>query len=518
MQWINVLLFLLAANAWAALLLGMLGLALVALGAWSWIRSRRMGSSALDAPGESSGRRRRPSVIMPLVGLLVVLAVAAAIGQHPQFFLQLFRFDYADTSKLAALQDAPLETHEQPAVPGEWPQWRGPHRDGRSTETGLRTDWKENLPAVLWKQPLGRGYSSIAVCRGRLYTMDRQGDQERVLCLEAATGRAIWSHAYAADYRRVAAIPGRENQVAGPRATPTVFDGRVYAVGAVGKFLCLEAALDTVEAKVLWEHDLAAEFDLFSGNPPRYRQWGIACSALIEGDLVIVQPGGRNASIVAFDRRTGERRWHSLDDESGYSSPVAATVAGIRQIIALTGKRVVGLRPSDGQLLWSYDLQTLMFANIATPIVAGDYVFVSAGYEMGCALLHLTPDATVEPVYFKTNKLMRNHHASCVLHHGYLYGFDNDFLKCVDLRTGTEVWHAGRAVKKGCLLFADDHLFVQTEDGRLMLVEATPSAFRNKGQIRVLEDSDDTWALPSLADGRLYLRDGTQVVCLDLRK
>ena len=522
MQWINVWLFVLATNAWAALLLGMLGLVLVGLGARSWVRYRRHPERSKDAVSESGSKRRSPSVIIPLVGMLALISVAAAIRQHPQFFLELFRTDYTDAAKLDALQNAALATPEPPLIAGEWPQWRGPRRDGVSTETGLRVDWKEHPPTVLWKQPLGRGYSSIAVAHGRLYTMDRQGDQERLLCLDAATGETIWSHAYATDFRRVAAIPGREQLQACPRATPTVSDGRVYTVGAVGRLLCLEATPATAEAKVLWEHDLAAEYNLLAGSSPRFRPWGIACSPLLEDDLVIVQPGGESGSIVAFDRRTGKVRWQSLDDESGYSSPIAATAAGIRQIIALTGTRVVGLRPSDGGLLWSYSFPTKMFANIATPIVAGDYVFVSAGYDMGCALLQLSAGGgggiTASPVYFKANKLMRNHHASSILHDGHLYGFDNDFLKCVDLRTGADNWHAGRAVAKGCLLYADGHLLVQTQDGLLMLVEATPNAFRKKGQMQVLEESGDAWALPSLADGRLYLRDGTQIVCLDLRK
>jgi outer membrane protein assembly factor BamB len=251
--------------------------------------------------------------------------------------------------------------------------------------------------------------------------------------------------------------------------------------------------------------------------------WGIACSPLIEGDLVIVQPGGENGSIVAYDRRTGDVRWRALADLSGYSSPIAATVAGVRQIIAMTGDRSVGLSAADGRLLWSYEFATGFHGNIATPIVAGSYVFISADYGTGCAMLQLSADGkgalTAEPVYFKNNKLMRNHHSTCVLRDGVLYGFDKDFLKCVDLRTGEEKWNAARQVDKGSVLCAGDHLVVLTQNGLLVSVAATPEKFVKKGDMQVLESATGTtWTVPALADGRLYLRDGTQIVCLDLRK
>lgn len=509
MQLINTWLFALACEPWTALALAAVGLALVVLGVRGWLRGRR----------GSGPRRRGWPAFMAAVGMLLNAAVGGAIWQYPQFFLEIFYTDYTDTAKLDALQRAALDAPERPdGLPGEWPQWRGPRRDGISTETGLRTDWQKKPPTVLWKQPIGRGYSSVAIADERLYTMDRQGDQERVVCFDAPTGKLLWAHPYPADFGRIAA---GERSPPGPRATPTIADGRIYTVGALGKLLCLDAGAAT-EARVLWEHDLAAEYNLFAGSSPRFRSWGMACSVLIEGDLAVVQPGGEGGSIVAFDRRTGQVRWQSLDDESGYSSPVAATAAGIRQIVALTGQRLVGLRPDTGELIWSYSFPTKMFCNIATPIVAGDYVFVSANYDMGCALVQLTADGrggiSAAPVYFKANKLLRNHHASSVLCHGCLYGFDNDFLKCVDLRAGAEKWHAQRAVEKGCLLYADGHLIVQTQNGLLVLVEATPTAFRKKGQLQVLEEGGDAWALPALAGGRLYLRDGVQIVCLDMRK
>jgi outer membrane protein assembly factor BamB len=200
---------------------------------------------------------------------------------------------------------------------------------------------------------------------------------------------------------------------------------------------------------------------------------------------------------------------------------VAATAAGVRQIVCFTGEGVSGLRAVDGTRLWYYAWSTANNGNIATPIVAGDYVFISSGYSTGCALLHLKDGTAgkvqVEPVYVKRNKLMRNHHSSSVLHEGHLYGFDDGTLKCVDLRRGDERWSA-RGIDKGCVLYADGHLVVLSENGTLSLVEARPDQFHEKGRMRGLLKGADCWSLPTLSNGRLYLRDHEQMVCLELKK
>jgi len=358
------------------------------------------------------------------------------------------------------------------------------------------------------------GYSSIAVAKGRLFTMDRLGNEERVLCFDAETGKELWAYRAPADYRPI------EGYAEGPRATPTVHDGRVYTVGATGLFACLEAVPAEGRAKVLWQRHLIEQLQ---GDLPR---WGMACSPLIEGELVIVQPGGSDGAVAAFERVSGKLVWRALTDASGYSSPVAATAAGVRQIICFTGEGLAGLRPSDGAQLWHFPWPTDHKANIATPIVAGDYVFISSSYQAGCALLHLQPDGAgvkAEPVFVRRNKVMRNHHASCVLHDGHLYGFDSSgfglqaVLKCLDFRTLEEKWHAGRNITKGTLIYADGHLIVLTEDGTLALVEATPEGYRKKSTMKLFEGAQ-FWALPALAKGRLYVRSDKELVCLDLRK
>jgi outer membrane protein assembly factor BamB len=250
--------------------------------------------------------------------------------------------------------------------------------------------------------------------------------------------------------------------------------------------------------------------------------WGVACSPLIEENLVIVQPGGTKGSVAAFDRRDGKLVWNALEEPSGYSSPVAVTCAGVRQVICFTADGLVGLRPTDGGVLWEYPWKTQYSANIATPIVAGDYVFLSSGYNTGCALLQLSPEGEgvrCDAVWIKRNKLMRNHQSTCVLRDGFLYGFDSRGaervdLRCVDLRTGDERW-VTRDVGKGVPLLADGHLVLLYEDGTLRLAEATPEAYRERGSFAALSGRE-VWALPALARGRLYVRSHKEVVCLDV--
>ena len=424
-------------------------------------------------------------------------------------FPNLLDRESVDPVEFAALQSAPLAV--DPVAPdGGWPQWFGPHRDGRAPESPLRTDWDANPPAVVWSVPGGGGYSSLAIVDGKLYTHDLSDGQERVRCLNTDGGETVWSHDYPVDYQKAGIGYG-----AGPRATPRVHEGRVYALGATGVFVCLDTT-----GNVVWQHDLVAEFG--AAGP----QWGLASSPLIDEDRVIVQAGGGLGSVAAFDRTTGNLIWKAGDDSIGYSSPVVADVAGTRQVIAVTGTSVLGVRPDSGDVLWRVDWKTQHDGNIATPLVVGDYVFVSANYGKGCQLLHLTPSdggVSADVVYFRKGRVMMTHHSTCVHRDGYLYGFDMNDLRCVDLRAGeiNEDWIArpesGGRLDKGCVILAGDKLIGLTQTGTLFLADADPEEFRFHGRVEDILTGNECWALPVLVNGRIYLRDSEKVLCLDVR-
>jgi outer membrane protein assembly factor BamB len=479
----------------------------------AWLLFRRR------TPGQPRGRLRTSALLAGLllgVFLFVTMCGLLAwsrLGLRAKWN-ELVRGDEADAALLADLQNDDFAPPPAAGRPGEWPQWRGPNRDGVSQEGNLRLDWNARSPKVLWRHAIGQGYTSPIVSAGRLYVQDKAGDKERIICLKAENGQPVWMHEYPTDYE------GLMSHERGPRATPTVHDGRLYAVGTRGQFLCLEATEDTTRAMVLWEHDLLTKFDA------RLPAWGIACSPLVEENLVIVQPGGEKGSIAAFDRLTGKSAWTALDEPAGYSSPVAATLAGVRQIVCFTGEGLVGLQPADGKQLWYFPWKTSYSANVATPVIAGNNVFISSGYNTGCALVRVTRQGdawTASAAYLKRNKLMRNHQSTCVLHRGFLFGFDSRgsdergvVLRCFDVRTGEERW-ASSDLGKGVPLLVDGQLLVLLSTGTLLLVEATPDAYREKARFEAFSDSE-VWALPALANGRLYLRSHREVICVEVGK
>jgi outer membrane protein assembly factor BamB len=394
-----------------------------------------------------------------------------------------------------------------------WPQWRGPNRDGTSPETDLRTDWPAGGPRVLWKQIIGRGFSSVTVAGGRLFTMEEEiapastGDVaetqfEAVVCRDARDGAEVWRFRYPNEYS--------ERFGSGPRSTPAVDGQRVYAVGPTGIFHCLDAAT----GKRLWRHDLMEEFH------GRTMQYGVSFSPLVEGNLVYTTPGGPDGNaVVAFDKETGQVVWKALDDPMGYSSPLAVTAAGVRQLLVFTNRALVSLSPTDGTVYWRYPWETVNGFNIATPLSVGNYVFISSAYGKGCALLEVTADADGSPRVHRVyeHNRLRNHFASSVRWGDHLYSLDEKDLVCMDIRTGSVAWREKgiRKFGKGTLLAAAGQLIVLGESGTLWLVEATPAGYREKASCRVSENK--CWTVPSLADGKLYVRDESHLLCLDVR-
>jgi outer membrane protein assembly factor BamB len=387
------------------------------------------------------------------------------------------------------------------APAADWPQWRGPNRDGHSSETGLLDSWPADGPRLAWKtKGLGEGYSSFAVVGERLYTQGQLGDQEFILALDAATGKQLWKTTTGRSFR--------EQRGNGPRGTPTIDGARLYAMAADGTLVCL----DTASGKQVWGMNV---LERFGGRSPN---WGITESPLIDGDRVIVTPGGPGASVVALAKATGELVWKSQSDPAGYSSPIAFDIGGARKVVVFTARGAMALDMKNGELQWRYDKVANRVANIATPIVRDGHVFLSSDYGTGCALLKLTPgggSVSVSEVYF--NKDMRNHYATSVLVGDHLYGSSSNILTAMKMLTGEVAWR-DRSVGKGNCIFAERHLYCLGEDGMMGLIEATPAAYKEKSRFEISRGSFPTWTPPAIAGGKLYLREQDNLYCYDIKR
>ena len=380
----------------------------------------------------------------------------------------------------------------------EWHQWRGPNRDGISPETNLLTRWADDGPKELWRIALGEGFSGVSISDRRAYTMYVKGEDEIVVCLDATSGQEIWR--YLDDHRF-------ENRQGGdgPRSTPTVDGDRVYVLSAYGRLV----ALDALNGKELWNHDFTQSF---SSNLPQH---GFSTSPIIEGELLLVETGGETGkALVACDKRSGKIVWSSEDDASGYSSPITETILGKRQTVFFTGKGLVSVSPKDGEIHWRYDWPTRFNVNAATPIfIPPDKIFISSGYDMGAAVVQIKEiDGQLTATEVWTSREMKNHFSSSVLHDGYLYGFDNAFLKCIDAETGEEQW-VTRGFGKGSLIYADGSLIILGEGGNLAIAKATPTQYEEVAQTQIF--NGQCWTMPTLSDGKLYLRNTEELICLD---
>ena len=382
----------------------------------------------------------------------------------------------------------------------DWPQWRGLKRDGVSAERGLLKDWPAGGPPVAWRATgAGSGYSSFSAAHGRLYTLGARGDTEYLMAYDAATGKKTWEIAHG---RRFSNDRGD-----GPRSTPTVDGDRLYTFGASGDMSVVDAAT----GKVFWKINL---LEKFGGSNI---QWGLSESPLVLTDRILVSPGGRGASIVALNKTDGSVIWKSLSDEPGYSSAVFHEAGGVREAIYFTAERALGIDVDTGKLLWSYNQVANRTANIATPIVRGNFVFLSSGYSTGAALLELTPgpkSIAARQVYFTRD--MRNHHATSVLIGDYLYGFSDAILTAMKFDSGQVAWR-DRSVGKGSVVFADDRLYLYSEQGAVGLAEANPAGYREHGRFQIRAGNAMTWSHPVVSNGKLFIRDQDTIYAYDVR-
>lgn len=415
---------------------------------------------------------------------------------------------------LLAAGDRPLAAPEA----GNWPQFRGPNRDNLSSDTGLLKEWDADGPALAWKASgLGIGFSSVAVTADRIYTMGDLEGSQYVMALAATDGKLLW---------KTKVGPEWQDRYPGPRATPTVDGDLVYTIGTEGDVVCVEAAT----GKERWRKSLAGDFGGRSMS-----DWKFSESPLVDGDRVVVTPGAPDAALVALDKKTGKTIWKAAvpalgpngRDGAGYSSVVISNGGGVKQYVQLLGRGLVGVRASDGAFLWHYNRVANNVANIPTPVIKDDFVFASTGYQAGAVLLKLASagagKVNATEVYFLEGRTFQNHHGGFVLVGSSIYagnGHRNGMPICLDFATGQVKW--GGAMRNegsgsAAITYADGNLYYRYENGVMMLIEATPEAYKQKGFFQ-LPSTSLSWAYPVVTGGKLYIRDKDQLLVFDLRK
>ncbi|HUJ21779.1 MAG TPA: PQQ-binding-like beta-propeller repeat protein [Bryobacteraceae bacterium] len=396
----------------------------------------------------------------------------------------------------------PRSVVSAPANPPEWPQWRGPERSGVSSETGLAKSWPSAGPRALWSiSNLGEGYGSLAIKGDRVYVQGVARGESAVFCLDRSNGKTVWTTALAERLE--------QDRGSGPRGTPTLDGEHLYALAENGELACLRAR----DGDKVWRLNMLHEFH---GRNPH---WLISESPLVDGDRLIVTPGGSGACIVALEKTSGKTVWTSreLSDGAGYSSCIIADVQGVSTIMALTDHAGVGVRATDGKAMWRYERAANRTANIATPVFHDNKVFYTSDYGTGGGLLGLTArngEVKAEEIYF--SREMQNHHGGVVFHDGYLFGYSNSILTCMEFSTGKVAWK-DRSVGKGSLTLADGRLYLLSEDNVAGLAEATPESYREKGRFSIADQGRPSWAHPVVCGGQLYLRNQGMLTCYDVR-
>jgi outer membrane protein assembly factor BamB len=434
-----------------------------------------------------------------LFGLRVTWGGGGPISPHLEFFrpwahqraLAEQRREQARQGSAVAAP-APVE-----ALETQWPGFRGLARDG-VVHSSVQLPWPAEGPRLLWEQPVGGGHASFAIVGGLAYTIEQRGDDEVVACYAVESGRELWTYRYAARFGEFFGGPG-------PRATPAVQDGRVFALGGTGVLTCLDVATGSR----LWQRNILD--DAGADNLP----WAVSASPLVYEGRVYVVPGGKGASVVAYDATSGEPVLEGGDRKAGYASPMIATLAGIEHLLVFDAAGLTAYAPADLAELWHFPWTTSNDVNCGQPIVVDDRrVLISSGYGHGCALLRVTGTGSqlgVEQVWFNRNLKLK--FSSAVLLDGYVYGLDNTVLVCLDVETGKQQWKAGR-YGYGQLVLAGRFLIVQCESGDLAVVEATPEGHREASRVEAL--GSRTWNHPAVAGGKLLLRNDRRMMCYDL--
>ena len=397
----------------------------------------------------------------------------------------------------------------------DWPNWRGPNHNGISEEKGLNFDWPSDGPKLLWQvEGCGRGYSSVAVADGKIFTIGKKGGGEHLTAFDEKTGDELWSTEFG--------TAGHSN------GTPTVDGDLVYAIGKDGDLVCCK----TSDGEKVWSKRFDKDFGgkMMSG-------WGFSESPLIDGDRLICTPGAKDAMIVALDKKTGRTIWEAEmpddlggqgKDGAGYSTVVISEGGGVKQYVQMTGRGLISVRAKDGRFLWNYNRVANGTANISTPIAVGDHVFASTGYGTGSALVKLSKRGAngvkAEEVYFLDARTLQNHHGGLIRIGKHIYTghkHNEGFPICVDITSGDVLWggdERGAGSGSAAITSADGHLIFRYQNGTVALIEATPDEYNLKASFKPAYQEDKSWAHPVIANGRLLLREQDKLMCYDLSK
>ena len=402
----------------------------------------------------------------------------------------------------------------------DWTHFRGPNGDGISPEKGLLPDWESQSPKLLWQsEGFGAGYASVSISDGKIFTTGNTGEGQAVIAASLANGKVLW--------KTPLTSKDPKHGYDGARCTPTIDGDRLYVVTSDGRIACLSAE----SGKAKWVY----HFGKWKGK--MMSGWGYSESPLIDGDMVICTPGGPDAMLIALNKMTGKEVWKSKipalgeqgKDGAGYSSMVISNAGGVKQYVTLVGRGVIGVRASDGEFLWGYNRVTNPTAAIPTPIVNGNYVFASSGYnDGGTCLLEIQEKDGVfnaKEIWWKKNSELQNHHGGMVKLGDYVYlghKHNSGFPTCVEMKTGNIVWggkeNRGPGKGSAAVLYADGNLIFRYQDGTVALIEATPKKYNLKGTFKPAYQEGKTWAHPVVVDGKLYLREQDKMMCYSLKK
>lgn len=402
---------------------------------------------------------------------------------------------------------------------GNWPQWRGPRRDGVSTDTGLLTSWPQAGPPRAWSASgLGAGFSSVAITGGRIFTMGDRRDGQYVMALTEDAGKEVWATRVGSRH---------DDEYGGPRGTPTVDGDLLYVVTTDGDVVCLQSATGREQ----WRRSLTRDFGGRMSS-----QWMFAESPLVDGDRVVVTPGAARAVLVALDKRTGKDIWRATLPQIGrkgldgaaYSSAVISNGGGVKQYVQLVGRGVIGVRASDGWFMWGNNSVANHVASIPTPVVRDDYVFATSGYDSGgSVILRLAGDGSgrvnaTEQRFYDANDL-QVHHGGSVLIDGVIYGgqgHNNGFPFALELATGRLLWDRVRGAGSGsaAVTAADGHLYYRYQDGTMALIAANPKQYQLKSTFSIPNVRNPSWSHPVVTGGRLYLREQDALHVYELKR